>query len=170
MNRFLIIVLSVMLVLPATAGFSEVPQAQRLTYMQGNEQLFSVDLSDLWNIEMQDGDIMGISDDGMIWFFLGDVPGQTDIDGAADEVKTTMEKYFTDIEVLRRLDEFNINGLMARAFEGTASQEGKDVAYFVMLFKTDEDSVGVLAFVMDPAAQELMLDEMVILTKSVSRR
>ncbi|MDP8298762.1 MAG: hypothetical protein P9L88_02490 [Candidatus Tantalella remota] len=170
MNRFLIIVLSVMLVLPAQAGFSEAQSTHRLTHMQGNEQLFSVDLSDLWNIEMQDGDIMGISDDGMIWFFLGDVPGKTEIDESTEEVKETMDKYFTDIEVVRRLDEFNINGLMASAFEGTAKENGKDVEYFVMLFKTDEDSVGVLAFVMDPAAQELLLDEMVILTKSVSRR
>lgn len=170
MNKLLIIVLSVMLVLPATVGFSEPQQVQRLTYMQGNEQFFSVDLSQLWNIEMQDGDIVGISDDGMVWFFLGDVPGATNIKGAAKEVQATMDLYFTDIKVVEAIDEFNINGLEARAFEGTAKQSGKDVVYFVMLFKTDEESVGVLAFVMDPAAEELLLDEMVIMTKSVARR
>lgn len=171
MNKFIvIIILSIMLVLPATVGFSEPQPVQRFTYMQGNEQLFSVDLSQLWNIEMADGDITGISDDGMIWFFLGNVPDAADINGATYEVQATMDMYFTDIDVVKTLDEFSINGLEARAFGGTAKENGKDVVYFIMLFMADDDSVGVLAFVMDPVAEELLLDEMVIMTKSVSRR
>jgi len=170
MKRFLIIVLSVTVAFFAAAGFAEAELVQRITYMEGNEPHFSIDLTDLWNIEIKDDDIIGISDNGKIWFFLGDVPGRTDLDGGIEQITARMSKRFDDVEVTRRLDDFDLNGLPSHAFEGVAKQNGKDVMFFVVLFQVEPNKVQTIVFIMDPSAQLLNLDEVLFLTKSLSRR
>ncbi len=169
MNKFFITILAALLILPAMAGFSDVQPIQRLIYMQGNEQLFSVDLSDIWNIEMENGDITGVSDDGKIWFYLGDIENKVDIETAKDEINATMARYFTNIEVVEKIEELDLNGLKAHALEGIAKQEGKDVIFFVLLFDLDTADTGALIFIMDPAAERLHLGAMHNLTVSITR-
>jgi len=95
MKKFLIIVLVLGSVFAAASGFSEVIPSQRFIYLQGSEQLFSVDFTDMWNLQMEDGDIVGTSDDGKIWFFLGDVKGTSDIKDAKEQISDKMSKYFS---------------------------------------------------------------------------
>lgn len=171
MNRlFIAVLLAAVILCPASGYAAEVQQVQRLTYMQGAEPLFSADFNDMWNVKLDNGDITGISDDGKIWFFLGDVAGAADIFGAKKEVDDTMAQYFTDVKVVSTMDEFDLNGLEAHAIEGIAKEEGKQIVFFVVIFKVDEANIGVLLFVMDPAAEQIHLKAINAMATSISRR
>ncbi|MFH1878253.1 MAG: hypothetical protein ABH883_05555 [Candidatus Omnitrophota bacterium] len=169
MNRFFITILLVISVITPVASFAGAPETQRIMYMRGQEQLFSVDFNDMWNIRMENGDITGVSDDGMIWFFLGDIKGQPGFEGARGWVTAAMAEYFTDIKVTDSIDEFDLNGLRAHAFQGTAEQEEKPVIFFASIFDASAERMGVLLFVMDPAAEKLYLDEIHRMAASITR-
>lgn len=154
---------------PSTAIAAE--GVQRITYIEGYEPIYSVDVDNrIWNVELDNGDIVGVSEDGMMWFFMGDVKDAKDLKEAVVRTREDIGKYLTDIRVTKAIDEFTMNGLLAHSYEATAKANGKDVIIFVMLFRVETGEIGLLLFVMDPLAEELYLQRLMDMTRSISRR
>ncbi|MFH1553114.1 MAG: hypothetical protein ABID83_05730 [Candidatus Omnitrophota bacterium] len=171
MKRITVAILSIIFVFSMAVLPSSAQGIQRIIYMEEYEPIYSVDIDNtIWDVRMDNGDITGVSEDGMMWFFLGDVKGIKGITEAADEIKSEMEKAFTDIKVVQTIEDFTINGLPAYSYEATAKANGKDVVCFVVLFQLETDDAGVLLFIMDPLAEELHFQKIMKMTMSVARR
>ena len=169
MKKFAFILILGTVMLFMTSAYADVPEIHRVTQYQGVEPLFSVDITEEWNVQLKDGYITGVSDDGMLWFFLGELEEKT-FDSATEEIKDDMEEILTDIIVTRTTVEFNLNGMVATSFEGTAKENGKNVIFFTVLFKLETDEIGVLMFIADPAAEQLHLNDIMNMALSISRR
>ena len=165
-------ILSMIFVLSVAAAFSYAQEGvQRVIYMEEYEPIYSVDIDNtIWDVEIDDGDITGVSEDGMMWFFLGDITGAKDLEDAVDQVNEEIRKDFTNIQILSALESFTINGLSAYAYEATAEANGKDVVMFVVLFHVETGEIGTLLFIMDPLAEKLHFEKIMQMTMSVARR
>ncbi|GEM_PF-2527105 len=171
MKKIAIAALSIVFVISMAVAPSGAQGIQRIIYMEEYEPIYSVDIDNrIWDIEIDDGDITGVSEDGMMWFFLGDVKGAKDLKEAANEINEEIKKDFTNIKVTQTLDDFTINALPAYSYQATAKANGKDVVYFVVLFQVETNEIGVLLFVMDPLAEKLHFHKIMKMTLSVARR
>jgi len=169
MKKVIYIAALVMLMFSVSASISGAEGIQRIIYLEAYEPVYSVDIDNtIWDIQIDDGDIMGFSEDGMMWFFLGDVQGAGDIGLASAAIDERINETFTDVAVTNVLEDFTVNGLEAYAYEATAKANEKDVIIFATFFQVDVDDIGILIFVMDPIAAELHLEKIMKMTTSLA--
>jgi hypothetical protein len=171
MKRLSVLIFLVLFLFTMGVASADAQGVQRVVYMEEYEPIYSVDIDNrIWDVEIDDGDIIGVSEDGMMWFFLGDARVAGDLKASADQIDETIKESFTNIEVIDTLKDFTINGLPSHAYEATAKQNGKDVILFVVLFQVETDDIGVLLFVMDPLAEIVHFDNVMKMATSVTRR
>jgi len=171
MKKITIVMFLMMFVILAGTLPAGAQSVQRIIYMEEYEPIYSVDIDNtIWDIEIDDGDIIGVSEDGMMWFFMGDVKDTEDLKLASDKISIEINKAFTNIKIVGTLDNFTVNGLPAYSYEATAKANGKDVIFFLTLFQVETDDIGILLFVMDPLAAELHRKRIMKMTTSVARR
>ena len=171
MKKTVFTIFLVLLVFYGAAGAFAAEGVQRILYMEEYEPVYSVDVDNrIWDVAIDNGDITGVSEDGMMWFFLGDVKDAKDVKDAVLRTEKKIGQYLTDIEITQTVEDFTVNGLRAYAYEALASANGKDVILFSVWFQVETGEVGVLLFVMDPLAEELYFEDIMKMTASVSRR
>jgi REP element-mobilizing transposase RayT len=86
MKKYMSTVVCVALLLNYACVNAEESVGQRITYMMGKGAVYSVDVTDLWEVTLKGDRITGISKDGLVWFTTGLLEGANSLEDALPQI------------------------------------------------------------------------------------
>jgi len=167
MKKILSLIVMISMVLFPAFSFAFDEAIYKITYMPDGNNIFSVMIADEWEIDLDGKKVTGISQDGLVWFTLGYLEGYSDLEEAISYASEKLENRLTDLK-LDSASKTEINHMPAIVFEGTGKEEGKDIIYLAVLFKTFDNKICGMAFVGDPIAKQLHNQDVVKILNSLT--
>ncbi len=166
MKKILLLIAVMSMVLFSSFSFAFDQAAYWITYMPDGNSIFSIMLTDEWEITLDGEKMTGISQDGLVWFTMGYLENYNNLEEAVSYASEKLSSRLTDLKLISA-SKTEINDMPAIVFEGTGKEEGKDVIYLAALFKTYENKIGGIAFVGDPIAKQLHNQDVVEMLDSL---